>query len=180
MADRGQALPGGGVGQQLVGTDDAGAVQVGVGKEQVVIALQRVGLAEEGVKAQHRALRPGQGLLINAAHVGGVLIVNMRCIGKNVEGAVTVRQEICLEVGVKIMPEHRVGAGADIQDGESFHKITTLFASLACEEGGPEGRREGGRRKATACGRSPLPEGAKKGSHFFSSFLATLPAYWRR
>ena len=28
------------VGQKLVGADDAGAVQVGVGKEQVVIALQ--------------------------------------------------------------------------------------------------------------------------------------------
>ena len=51
VADRRQALPGGGVGQQLVGADDAGAVQVGVGKEQVVIALQRVGLAEEGVKS---------------------------------------------------------------------------------------------------------------------------------
>ena len=54
MADRGQALPGGGVGQQLVGADDAGAVQVGVGKEQVVIALQCVGLA--GTAAAYLAL----------------------------------------------------------------------------------------------------------------------------
>ena len=27
---------------------------------------------------------------------------------------------------------------------------------------------------------TPATVEAKKGSHFFSSFLATLPAYWRR
>ena len=66
------------------------------------------------------------------------------------------------------------------------------FLASLCEGGGPAGpegeslaaaRSISGRDKVlspTACGRSPLPEGAKKGSHFFSSFLATLPAYWRR
>ena len=80
------------------------------------------------------------------------------------------------------MPEHRVGAGADIQDGESFHRITVVF-DLLCEGESlaePETPGCGKALSPTACGRSPLPEGAKKGSHFFSSFLATLPAYWRR
>ena len=61
MADRGQALPGGGVGQQLVGADDAGAVQVGVGKEQVVIALQRVGLAWPRKASKRSIVLCGQG-----------------------------------------------------------------------------------------------------------------------
>ena len=145
MADCREGLPGGGVGQQLGGGDDAGAVQVGVGKKQIVEFCERSLLPEESIKPLHRAVGPGQRLLRNAAHIGRVLIRDVVGIGKDEEGAVAVRQEVCLEVGIKIAPERNISAGADIKNSEGFHTITCL-----------------------------------QDSYFFSSFLTTLPPYWRR
>ena len=145
VADCREGLPGGRVGQQLGGGDDAGAVQVGVGKKQIVEFCERSLLPEEGIEPLHRAVGPRQRLLRNAAHIGRVLIRDVVGIGKDEEGAVAVRQEVCLEVGVKIAPERNISAGADIKNSEGFHTITCL-----------------------------------QDSYFFSSFLATLPPYWRR
>ena len=133
VADHRQVPAPGGIGQQFRRRHIPQAAQVGVGKKQVVVPGQCFRLPQKSVEPLHRTVGPGQGLLFDAPHIGPVRIGKVRRVGKDKEGAFAVRQKMFLEIGVEVMPEHPVGAGAQIQHRHarrSVHVRSLLFRTM--------------------------------------------------
>ena len=129
-----------GAGQKFLRCHGLLADQIGVEEKHEIKAPQNLLPPQKDGKPFHGGVGPGQRLLPDDLHVGGVGKGQAFGIGEHEIVFFAVRQEMRLKAAVKFRPEHLVFPGAEIQHGNTGHCGFLRWFSF-CTSSAPRRRR---------------------------------------